>query len=176
MIFLVKTMNMIKEELIKECKRQEESCLYTSTMLYIWLKWARLFNAVLIGLPIILSSVSTLSVLQQICPIFTTSCALLAGIIPTVYISLGFKANVNEISSLAAEFKNLQDRFRQAATIESLKEEVHFNNHFEMLFSRLELARSRSITPPECCFEKARKKIKIGDYNFLVDKNQPRHD
>lgn len=166
-------MNEIKEKLIKECRRQEESCLYTSTTLYIWLKRTRWGNTAFIILPIILSGISTLSIIGHNLAIV---CALLAGAIPAIYKALDFRVNLNEISNLAAEFKNLQNRFRQAAEIESLKEEAYFKNYFKMIFQRLELARSRGITPPEWCFKKARDKIKEGHYDFLEDSHQPRHD
>jgi len=170
-------MSSVKEQLIKECKRQEESCLYTSTTLYIWLKRARRYNRAFITLPIIFGGISTMSVLQDESNVWVTAIfALLAGILPAVYEALDFKVNVDEISCHAAEFKNLQDRFRQAAEIESLKEETSFSDHVEMLLQRLEIARGRSITPPEWCFEEARKKIKAGHYVFLTDNGQPRHD
>ena len=170
-------MSSIKEQLVKESRRQEESCLYTSTTLYVWLKRARWYNRAFIALPIIFGGISTLSVLQDESYVWVTAIfALLAGIIPAVYEALDFKVNVDEISSLAAEFKNLQDRFRQAAEIESLKEEGCFNDHVEMLLQRLEIARGRSITPPEWCFKEARKKIKAGHYDFLADDGKPRHD
>lgn len=170
-------MSTVKEQLIKECKRQEESCLYTSTTLYIWLKWARWYDRAFIALPIIFCSISTMNLLQEESYIWITAIfALLAGIIPAVYKALDFKVNLDEISCLAAEFKNLQDRFRQAAEIESLKEESCFNGHVEMLLQRMEIARSRSITPPEWCFKKAREKIKGGHYDFQADDGKPRHD
>ncbi len=118
-----------------------------------------------------------MSVLQEENYVWVTATfALLAGMIPAVYEALDFKVNVDDISSLAAEFKNLQDRFRQAAEIESVKEENCLGDHVELLLQRLEMARGRSITPPEWCFKEARKKIKAGHYDFLADDGQPRHD
>ena len=170
-------MSMVTEQLIRECKRQEEACLYTSTTLYIWLKRARWYNRAFIVLPIIFGGISTMSVLQEENYVWVTATfALLAGMIPAVYEALDFKVNVDEISSLAAEFKNLQDRFRQAAEIESVKEENCLGDHVELLLQRLEMARGRSTTPPEWCFKEARKKIKAGHYDFLSDDGQPRHD
>lgn len=170
-------MTEIKQKLIVECKRQEEACLYTSTTLFIWLKRARWYNRLFIALPIVFAGISTMSVLQEDSYVWVTAIfALLAGIVPAVYEALDFKVNVDEISSLSAEFKNLQDRFRQAAEIEALKEEGCFNDHVEMLLQRLEIARGRSITPPEWCFKEARKKIKAGHYDFLADDGKPRHD
>lgn len=158
------------EELKKECKRQEESCLYTSTTLYIWLKVARWYNRAFVVFPIIFGSIATWGVLQtEEYAMLTATCALLAGIIPAIDKALDFKVGVDEISSLAAEFKNLQDRFRQAAYIHSLEDEDCYSKHVESLMQRLEMARERSITPPEWCFKRAQNKIKEGHYSFSVD-------
>ena len=163
-------MDDIREKLIEECKRQEESCLYTSTTLYIWLRRARWYNWVLIILPIIFGGISTMSVLQKESYIWVTvTFAQLASIIPAIYKAMDLKVNLDEISRLAAEFKNLQDRFRQAANIDSMREVDCFNNQVETLIEKMEIARGHSITPPEWCFEKAREKIQAGHYNFPGD-------
>jgi len=70
---------------------------------------------------------------------------------------------------LAGEFKNLQDRFRQAALISSQKPFAEFDADFQSLMKRLETARSQSYTAPEWCFKRAQAKIKAGDYAFEVD-------
>jgi len=69
----------------------------------------------------------------------------------------------------ASEFKNLQDRFRQAALVSSKKAFADFESEFRELFERLEKARSYSLTPPEWAFWLAQRKVKSGDYDFDVD-------
>ena len=110
--------------LIAECRRQEESCLYTSTTLYIWLRQARLLRRVFVVAPLILGALATWSVLDQ--PDrrwlvwLTALCALLAGLFPAVFEALKLDAEIDGIARQAASFKNLQDRFRQAATVTAL--------------------------------------------------------
>ena len=39
--------DVITARLVEECAREEESCLYTSTAFYIWLRWLKGFRAAL---------------------------------------------------------------------------------------------------------------------------------
>lgn len=158
------------EQLIKECNRQAESCLYTSTTLFIWLRHARWYNRAFLVLPIILGAVSTWSVLQENGYVWLTAiCALLAGLLPAIYEALDLKVSIEAISTLAAEFKNLQDRFRQAAEIHAAGDADEFDKQFEALMQRMEEARNKSITPPEWAFKAAQKKIDAGHYAFAAD-------
>ena len=77
--------------------------------------------------------------------------------------------NLATVSHLAGEFKNLEDRFRQAALVSSQKPFTEFEAEVKPLFERLEQARSKSITPPEWTFKRAQKKVKSGDCDFAVD-------
>jgi hypothetical protein len=47
------------QNLIDECRRMEESCLYTSTTLFEWLKRLRLWKTVFVVAPIIFGGVAT---------------------------------------------------------------------------------------------------------------------
>src|SRR5690606_405739 len=84
--------------LIAECRRQEESCLYTSTTLYIWLREARLIRRVFVVTPVILGALATWSVLDQ--PVtewlkwLTATFALLAGLFPAVYEALKLDTHI----------------------------------------------------------------------------------
>ena len=82
---------------------------------------------------------------------------------------LKFDDHLEESKRLASEFKNLQDRFRQAALVSSRKPFADFEADFKPLMDRLEQARSMSLTPPEWCFKLAQRKIKKGDYDFDID-------
>jgi hypothetical protein len=167
---------MINEKLIKECKRQEESCLYTSTTLYIWLREARFWKAAFIIIPIIFGAIASWSILDN--PNIgwmlwvTASAALIAGILPAIREALNLDVNVENISLLASQFKHLQDRFRLAADTGEEKDFGTLDAEVRDLLERLDEARKSSITPPERCFIKARKKISEGHYSFDVDKQQ----
>lgn len=161
------------QELIKECKRQEESCAYTAVGLYIWEKWSRSWNTVFIVAPIILGGAASSELLANIPSSWTSyvaaGFALLAGFFPAIYKALGMDMRVSEIGASATEFTNLRDRFRQMAAIHTQTSFEEFQPAFEQLMDRMDAARSASPTLPEWCFKEAQKKLDSGDYDFSVD-------
>lgn len=162
-------------ELIKECRRQEESCLYTSTTLYHWLRSIRIWRSIFIAAPIILGSVGSWALLKgvQSPPVvwFTAACSLLAGMFPAIFKALELDGRVADVSHQAALFKNLQDRFRQAANLGASKSVVDAQREFDALMKQLEAARTASTTPPERFFRSAQRKVKAGHYDFSVDRS-----
>ncbi|TAK71977.1 MAG: hypothetical protein EPO19_03335 [Betaproteobacteria bacterium] len=163
-----------RESLIQECKRQEDSCLHTSTSLFIWLRVLRYLHAASIVLPLILSGIAGWKMLGTVdsdaIRWTAGTCALLAGLIPSVFSALKFDDHLSLCKLLAAEFKNLQDRFRQLAVTGVGKTFEQVETEFRPLADRLEKARSYSYTAPEWAFKCAQKKIRAGDYDFDVDK------
>ena len=159
------------QNLIDECKRQEDSCLYTSTTLFEWLKSLRIWKTAFIVGPIILGAVATWSLLtkQTGYEWLTGTCALLAGIIPAVYKALNLDESLTAIAQHAHQFKILQDRFRQAWRVTAIGSADDFKKEFEDLMVRMDAVRSSSLTVPERFFKKAREKINDGHYNFAVD-------
>ena len=161
-------------ELVRECRRQEESCLYTSTTLYIWLRCARVIRLVFVVLPIVLGALATWSVLDQpedkVLVWITATFALLAGLFPAVYEALKLDIHIDELKRQTAQFKNLQGRFRQAASVTAHGSYEEFQSIFDTLIERMDEARSASMTPPEWCYSAAHKKIKAGHYEFDSDK------
>lgn len=163
-------------EIVTECKRQEESCLYTSAGLYIWQKHSQLWKNVFIISPIILGGIASSQLVTNAPFTWKTyvaaGLALLAGFFPAIYESLGMDMKVREIGASASEFTNLRDRFRQFAAFRSKSEFDEVFPAFEQLMDRLDAARSASPPLPEWCFEKARKKIEKGDYSFKADEKK----
>jgi hypothetical protein len=159
------------QNLVDECKRQEESCLYTSTSLFEWLKHLRTWKALFIVTPIILGGVATWPLLdhQDEYQWLTGVCALLAGLAPALYKALDFDISLDVIARHAHEFKILQDRFRQAWRIAALGPFPEFKREFDSLMERMDAARASSLTPPERFFAKAQAKIGAGHYDFDVD-------
>jgi hypothetical protein len=159
--------------LVAECRRQEESCLFTSTMLYIWLRETRLYRRIFVIAPIVLGALAGWSVLDQPdaqwLKWMTAIFAFLAGLFPAIFEALKLDIQIDEIVRQAATFKALQDRFRQAATVTALGPFDEFQAEVTALMDRMDAARATSITPPERCFEAARKKIAAGHYDFAVD-------
>lgn len=123
--------------------------------------------------PIVLGALATWSVLDQPEVVWlqwlTATFALLAGLFPAIYEALKLDTRIEDIARQAAVFKNLQDRFRQAAAISSKGLYEKFLASFEALMKQMESARENSITPPERCFKAAREKIRSGHYSFTAD-------
>ncbi|MBK9160390.1 MAG: hypothetical protein IPM27_02295 [Nitrosomonadales bacterium] len=164
-------MNEQTQNLIAECKRQEESCLYTSTTLFEWLKSMRWWRVIFVVLPIIMGGIATWPLLsnQNDFQWVTAVCALLAGLMPAVYKALDFDVNLGTLAKDAHQFKVLQDRFRQAWCVTALDGFDSFKAEFDSLMARMDAIRISSLTPPERFFKKAQKKISSGDYDFGID-------
>lgn len=159
------------KNLIDECKRQQESCLYTSTALFEWVKFIRCWKYFFIVAPIVLGTLSTWSLISDE-PGFkwiTGSCALLAGMLPAIYKALELDISLDEITRHANLFKILQDRFRLTWTVTGLGPYDEFRKDFSLLMEQMDAARTSSIIPPERFFKRSQVKIKSGHYDFNAD-------
>lgn len=58
-------MELAVDALSQECERQEESCLFTSTALFEWIKVLRLWRVAFIILPLVCSAVATSALFKQ---------------------------------------------------------------------------------------------------------------
>ena len=159
------------DNLIDECKRQEESCLYTSATLFEWLKSMRRWRVFFVVGPIVLGGIATWPLLTRHSDYewLTAVCALLAGLAPAVYKALDFDVSLGLIAKQAHEFKVLQDRFRQAWRVSAQNGVERLQSEFEELMKRMDAARSASLTAPERFFKSAQAKITAGHYDFTVD-------
>jgi len=161
------------DQLVQECRRQSENCLYTSTAFLIWLRELRWWRGIFVVAPLTLGGFATGRLLfwaeSDKARIISAIAAFAAGLLPSIYAALKFDDKLRECTNAAAEFKNLQDRFRQAAQVAAHKPFADFERQFNDLMNRLEVARKPSITPPERIFRAAQKKVKSGDYIFDVD-------
>ncbi|HKS63111.1 MAG TPA: hypothetical protein VJT13_15520 [Xanthobacteraceae bacterium] len=156
--------------IIAECRRQEESCLYTSTTLYIWLRRVRLQRQVFVAAPILIGGIAGIAILKDLLPDWVMAVlAFVASLFPALADGLKIETSVDEITRLAADFKALQDRFRRTANITALSDLDTAEQTIAELMDRMDVARSSSITPPEWAFEEARRKIDSGHYSFAVD-------
>jgi hypothetical protein len=156
--------------IVQEARRQEESCLYTSTTHYEWLRQVRRQNTIFIVAPIILGALAGFSVLKDAAPDWVVALlAFLASLFPALANALKIQTSVNEITASAAAYKSLQDRFRQLATIGILTDVDAAETELRELMDRMDVARSTSITAPEKYFKKAQEKIAQGHYEFAVD-------
>lgn len=160
-------------QLVQECKREHENCLYTSTALYELQKSVRLWRRVFVIVPLILGGLAGWTLLADASfPGATglqSTFALLAGLLPTVYTALKLDESESVIEANASEFKNLQDRFRQAALIGSQKSFADFEAEFRELMDRMEQARCRGVVIPDRFFKRGQAKVQGGQYDFDVD-------
>ncbi|RJF70891.1 hypothetical protein D4Q52_14780 [Rhodopseudomonas palustris] len=150
--------------------RQSESALYTSTMLYIWLRRVRIQQSVIVLTPIILTGLAGLSYVKEWLPAWGVALmAFFATLLPSIAEKLKIETKVDELRRLAADFKSLQDRFRVLANVTARGPVDTAVEELRMLMDRMDVVRSTSITPPERYFDAASRKIKRGDYDFSVD-------
>jgi hypothetical protein len=159
------------QNMIDECKRMEESCLYTSSTLFEWLKCLRFWKVVFVLTPIILGGLATWPLLahQDDYKWVTGICALMAGMSTAVYKALDFDVSLTSIAQYAHVSKTLQDRFRQAWRVTAMGPFDDFKKEFGELMTQKDAARASSLTAPERFFLKARKKIDAGHYSFAID-------
>jgi hypothetical protein len=158
-----------KNEIVQECLRQSESCLYSSTSLYIWLRSVRVWNRVFVIAPILIGGIAGFGVLKSGSPAIAAGLALIAGFFPAIYDALKLSGHADEIAKHAGQFKILQDRFRQAARIGSIGNEGDLEVEYMALMDRMDAVRAISLTPPQKCFQEAQRQIKDGNYEFTVD-------
>ncbi|MBN9596930.1 MAG: hypothetical protein J0G36_16460 [Afipia sp.] len=174
-----RVMELRRAEIIKECLRQSESCLYTSTMLFAWLRRVRIQRQLFVALPILLGGLAGVTVLKNAWPDWVIAVlALGASLFPALADALKIQTSVDELARAAAEYKVLQDRFRINANLTSLQDVDEAQRVLSDLMDRMDIVRSTSLTPPEKYFSEAQRKIDQGHYDFDVDdgpsrKNEP---
>lgn len=152
------------EPLILECKRQEESCQYTAAAFYHWLGSAIWQNRLWSAVPIVCGAFASFAFFQQSYPILAALLALLAGVLPAIFDKLKFEAQTSEIASQAGQYKNLENRFRQAAEIVALDGPDALKLELATLMRQIEELRARPLVIPTRHFEASRKQIKAGHY------------
>ena len=160
-------------QLVQECKRQHENCLYTSTALFEWQKSVRFWKRCFVVAPLVLGGFAGWTLLANAtfegAKAAQSVCAFLAGLLPTIYTAIKLDQSETAISDSAAKFKNLQDRFRQAAVIASQKTFAEFEAEFRSVMDRMEQARCHGLAIPDRFIKRAQKTIKGGVYDFDVD-------
>ena len=157
------------EELIAECHRQSETCCYTALTFTIWLRILRISKTFCTVAPVLCGGFATWKIIEQNSQIWAATAALFATVIPPSYKASGTDSKIKAFETLAGEFTNLRDGFRQAALVMSHKPYSDFESGVKPYFNRLEKARQKALTPPEWCFKLARRKIKAGHYQHDYD-------
>jgi len=159
-----------RREIVREALRQSESCLWTSTMLFMWLRRVRWQHKIITLAPIVLTAIAGFSYLKEWLPAWGVALmAFLSTLIPSITEALDIQTHVEELKRVSGDYKALQDRFRRLARITALGNVDKAEADLTELMDRMDAVRSSSITPPERYLKKARKKIEGGDYDFAVD-------
>jgi len=158
--------------LVDECHRQFENCRDTAVSFIVWLRALRWAQRTLIVAPIICGAIATWSIVADNSPVVGAVFALLATVLPPVYKASNLDETIGDYETLAGEFTNLRDRFRQLATISALKPFEDFDVESKPIFERMEKARARSHAPPNWTFKLARRKIEAGDYEHDYDERK----
>ena len=162
-----------REEIRKEFERQEESCLYTATTFFLWLRIVRRQKQFFVAAPIILGGIAGVSVLKAFLPDWSIALlALSASILPALADALKIETSVDELSRAASEYKILQGRFRIAANFSTIEDIDKAERTLNELTDRMDTIRSTSLTPPEKYFLEARRKIHSGHYTHAVDEGK----
>lgn len=157
-------------EIVKEALRQSESGLWTSTMLYIWLRRVRVQHQIVTLTPVVLTALAGAAFVQAWLPAAGVAIiAFFATLIPSVAEALDIQTHVEELKRAASEYKALQDRFRRLARVTALGDVDHAEEVLADLMDRMDAVRSLSITPPDRYRAEAKVQIERGDYDFAVD-------
>lgn len=163
----------VKNELIAECRRQQESCSFTSAALHIWLKQARVWRALFLVAPILLGGAASALIYvdgsTESGKVVAALFGLAAGFFPAIHLALKLDMGLYDIGRAATEFTNLRDRFRLAANVVSQGPEDEFTLHVEGLMDRMDSIRNSAPSIPEHCFQEAQKKMNSGDFAFDSD-------
>lgn len=159
-----------RAEIAAEALRQSESALYTSTMIFMWLRCVRWQHKAVLVTPIVLTALAGFSYIQDVIPAWGVALmAFFSTLVPSLAEALEIQTHVDELKRAAAEYKALQDRFRRLAKVTSIGDPDKAEAELSELMDRMDIIRSSSITPPERYFEEAQRKIKRGDYDFSID-------
>lgn len=162
-------MTLPSDEIVSECRRKEESCLYTSTSLYIWLRRLRLYRKLFVVTPIILATVAIFGAQADWNSVLVALVTLGASLFPALESALRLDVSVEEVARQAAGFKRMQDRFRQIANIQVRHDVALAYADFLVAMDDVNKIRTLSLTAPEWAYEAARKKIAAGHYSFSED-------
>lgn len=152
-----------RDEILAECERLGENCLYTSTTMFIWLRAMRTHRRLFL-LGQVVFSLAAVSFAVNGDALWAGVFGATAGLSPMVWDALKMEAHVGVVAHHAAQFVELRDEFRQVQLIHAAKGDDALEVAFVEAKTALRLAREASVTPPERFFQAARRKIASGDY------------
>jgi hypothetical protein len=158
-------------ELAKEAMRRSESCLYTSSALFIYQRRLDHYRSAFTVIPIIVGSVATAKFFVP-SPGYewvTPALAFVGGLLPLVARAMKIEDRYNTSKSLGGAYKNLQDRFRHAAIVTAKEGFPILKKEMTSLMKKHDALRAKGFITPEWCFTEGQAKVQKGDYDFDVD-------
>lgn len=161
-------MTDVRDQIIAECERLQENCLYTSTQLYIWLRALRDHRRAFILFQVVFSVLAAGFAVSGNA-ILAGAFGAVAGLSPMVWDALKMDGDISLVEHHASLFVELRDRFRQVRLIENARGTEELERAFEEAKADLAIARKSRVTAPERFYQMAKKKIHSGDYNNAVD-------
>ena len=159
-------------EILKECERQEENCLYTFTVLMVWLRSLRRWRRVFIFGQVVFSVCAAAFAVAGHA-LAAGAFGSIAGLSPIVWGSLQLDGQLEVVSRHASLFVELRDRFRRIKNIEATKGLKVLEREFQFAVEDLAGARKYGVSPPEKYFAIAQEKIRRGDYENSIDELPP---
>jgi len=155
------------EALVQECREQSRNALYTSTSFFIWLRWLKIFRAILWVAAAAAGAAAASTVLSKFenLELLIAGLALLGVILPGVAKAVKLDETIDAYTDAAANFKNVEGELRRAAEVWSNKSWDEFEKEARSALASLDGARGAALTPPEWCFKAAQTKVRSGDYD-----------
>jgi hypothetical protein len=135
--------------------RQGESVLYTSTAMYIWLREAKMWELGFDADAGDLGAAAGITFFQDPKNAVSARPLRSTGLMPAIPNARRLDIHVDQIKSLAAEFKALRDGFRQIGRITVDEGVAEAHRRLDALMEQLGRARSYSVTILERIFKKA---------------------
>ncbi|MEZ5997550.1 MAG: hypothetical protein R3B98_02525 [Hyphomonas sp.] len=161
-------MEDVRREILAECERLQENCLYTSTSLFIWLRALRAHRRIFIFGQVVFSvAAAGAAVGGQ--ALLAGGFGAVAGLSPMVWDALKMDGDINLVEHHASLFVELRDRFRQVRLIEDARGMKALEQAFEEAKADMAIARKSRVTPPERFYKMAKAKIHAGDYDNAID-------
>ena len=150
--------------LTHELGLQEQTCTYATVTFGLWYRFLRSVRALLLSAQIAFGALAVWKVLSSDLGWATVIFVVLAAMISPLLSAMRIADEIASAKAAGAEFSALRDRFRRAASIQSLRSREELDRAAEPLFIRLERARAETTAPPELFYSVAIRRVRKGRY------------
>lgn len=160
-------LSKVHAALKRECLEQAGNTVYTFTTFYTWLRTLKWIRAALwlAGAASSVAAASTVLSGRPELDLVVAGLALLGAVLPAVIKAVKLDETIGAYERAAARFRSAEAHLRRAGNVWSLKPLADFEKEARAALVELDEARQLSLTPPEWCFNRAKKKVQAGDYD-----------